>query len=62
MLANVPSDLPASQTLQRTYLSPAMPTHGPLLLLYAVLQYTTAQQLLSRMQTDPGVRSQQANI
>lgn len=39
-----------------------MPTRGPLLLPYVAPQYTTAQQLPSQMQTDPGVRSRQANI
>jgi hypothetical protein len=62
MLADVLDDLQKPQTLQRTYLNPAMPTHGPLLLPYTVLQYTIAQQLLSRTQIDPGVQSQQANI
>ena len=61
MLADALNDLQTSQTLQRVYLNPAMPTHGLPLLPYTVLQYTIAQQLLSRMRIDPGVRNQQAN-
>jgi len=61
MSAGVPYDHLASQALKRVYLGPAMPTHGPLLLPYTVPQYTTAQQLRSQTQIDPGVRSQQAD-
>src|SRR5712671_2235771 len=59
MLANVPQ---ASRALQRAYLSPAMPTHGLLLLPHTGPRYTTARQLPLQMQIDPDVRNQQAGI